>query len=128
MSLVLACTPSVTCQPVPTDYQHAVDLSQGFLGAGPARPARPARPGGSEGVDCRYNIILHCSLLCSQSSLASTFIIICENYSQSFVFCLMTTLSTLSRPFPEVSEPHHHHHHHIEQTRPSPGICRVGLY
>ena len=45
MSLVLACTPSVTCQPVPTDYQHAVDLSQGFLGAGGA--------GGSEGVETR---------------------------------------------------------------------------
>ena len=49
MSLVLACTACVTCQPVPTDYQHAVDLSQGFLG--------PGGPGGSEGVE------IYCSLL-----------------------------------------------------------------
>ena len=48
MSLVLACTSRVTCQPVPTDYQHAVDLSQGFLGVG---PGGPGGPGGSEGVD-----------------------------------------------------------------------------
>ena len=66
MSLVLACTPSVTCQPVPTDYQHAVDLSQGFLGVG---PARPARPGGSEGVDCRYNTALLPTLLTVKSGL-----------------------------------------------------------
>ena len=38
----------VPCQPVPTDSQHAVDLSQGFLGVG---PGGPGGPGGSEGVE-----------------------------------------------------------------------------
>ena len=61
---VLACTPCVPCQPVPTDYQHAVDLSQGFLGVG------PGGPGGSEGVD-----ISSPPSLPAQSSLASTLIL-----------------------------------------------------
>ena len=68
MSLVLACTACVTCQPVPTDYQHAVDLSQGFLGVG------PGGPGGSEGVDISSPPSLPPSLP-AQSSLASTLIL-----------------------------------------------------